>query len=130
MIGFGLPPASSVAFSIIDMHGIADDTIPYDFEHSFGYGPENSLISFDGYYYDDKATLLLLWADKLGCESEERPYETAYDGQSGFQCFEKSCLNGQAIVRCFGDYGHDYPLSQKTAAAEVAYQFMKSHPRK
>ena len=32
--------------------------------------------------------------------------------------------------RCIGVYGHNFPLSQhKNAAAEIAYEFMKNHPR-
>ena len=61
LIGYGNPPDSEINFSIVDFHGIIDDNIPYDSEHSFGTGPHQSLISFDGFYYDEKAVLLQKW---------------------------------------------------------------------
>ena len=39
MLGFGEVPSSPV--SLIDFHGINDDTIPYDLEHSVGKSKEN-----------------------------------------------------------------------------------------
>jgi hypothetical protein len=70
MIGYGMPPPEvDVPLSIIDFHGKMDDDIPYDEEGSFGLGPEGSLISYDGLYYDDKATLLAQWGEKLGCSA-------------------------------------------------------------
>ena len=37
MIGFGTPPPDvEINFSIVDFHGIEDDTIPYDESTSFG----------------------------------------------------------------------------------------------
>ena len=37
MIGFGIPPPDvEINFSIVDFHGIEDDTIPYDESTSFG----------------------------------------------------------------------------------------------
>ncbi len=72
MIGFGEPPSDKADFSIIDFHGKKDDTIPYDEAGSFGIGPHDSLISFDGFYYDDKIRLLEKWAEKLWCFEEVR----------------------------------------------------------
>ena len=37
-----------------------------------GIGPHDSLIAFDGSYYDKKATLLHNWAVKMNCEEEEQ----------------------------------------------------------
>ena len=38
---------------------------------------------------------------------------------------------GNAIVRCFGNWGHEYPLAEdkKYVAAEVAFKFMMDHPK-
>ena len=61
LVGYGEPPSTDINFSIIDFHGIEDDTIPYDQAHSFGEGPHQTVISWDGYYYDEKALLLQKW---------------------------------------------------------------------
>ena len=98
--------------------------------HSSGYGPEGSLISWDGYYYDRKTTLLQQWAEKMMCDSMETEYPTDFDGRRDFQCLERSCYGGKAIVRCFGSYGHDYPPGEEPYfGAKVAYDFMRNHPR-
>ena len=57
LIGFGDPP-SEINFSILDYHGLIDDTIPYSAETSFGNGPHDSIISWDGYYYANKVPYL------------------------------------------------------------------------
>ncbi len=67
LVGFGEPPDWNTDFSIIDFHGKSDDTIPYDYDGSFGIGPHDSLVSYDGYFYDDKRSLLTKWSDKLNC---------------------------------------------------------------
>ena len=38
-----------------------DDTIPYDESSAFGVGPNDSLISWDGYYYERKSSVLDNW---------------------------------------------------------------------
>ena len=130
LVGYGTPPSTEINFSIVDFHGIQDDTIPFDVDGSYGIGPHDSLISWDGFYYDDKALLLQAWSDAMGCEDEEHSYQTPYDGNHGFQCFEKTCARNKAILRCFGDWGHDYPVpGHYNIAAEVAYKFMLDHPR-
>ena len=131
LIGFGTPPPDvDINFSIVDFHGTADDNIPYDESSSFGIGPHDTLISFDGFYYEKKATLLHNWAVKMNCDEEEQKYYTPYDGQDEFQCFIRFCPRNKSILRCFGVYGHDFPVAQhKNAAAEIAYEFMKNHPR-
>ena len=84
MIGFGDLP--SVPISLIDFHGYNDDVIPYDLDHSegtqilciklclykknlklqshiknnLGAGPHDSIIAYDGYYYDIKENNLRL----------------------------------------------------------------------
>ena len=63
-------------------------------------------------------------------DEEEQNYYTPYDGEDDFQCYIRLCPRNNAILRCFGVYGHDFPLAQhKGAAAEIAYEFMKNHPR-
>ena len=63
---------------------------------------------------------------------EEEIYETPYDGIKGFQCFKKECFQGTEIVRCIAEHYHNYPLwheEHHEAAAEIAWNFMKNHPR-
>ena len=131
LIGFGTPPDGvEINFSIVDFHGTVDDTIPYNESASFGIGPHDTLISSDGFYYEKKATLLSNWAEKMNCDQEEQNYYTPYDGEDQFQCYIRLCARNNAILRCFGVYGHDFPLAhRKGAAAEIAYEFMKNHPR-
>ena len=57
LIGFGDPP-SEINFSILDYHGLNDQTIPYSEETSFGKGPHESVVSSDGYYYVNKVPYL------------------------------------------------------------------------
>merc|ERR1719510_2181657 len=53
LLGFGIPPKNvDINFSILDMHGLIDDTIPYSLETSEGVGPNATIISWDGYYYE------------------------------------------------------------------------------
>ena len=98
---------------------------------TLGIGPNGSLISYDGFYYEDKITHLEEWSTAMKCREEE-VYETPYDGIKGFECFERKCEKGKSIVRCFGEYDHNYPLwnqAHHTASAEIAWNFMKNHPR-
>jgi len=131
LIGFGTPPVGvDINFSIIDFHGTRDDTIPYDESSAFGVGPNDSLISWDGYYYERKSSVLDNWAAKMDCEAEEKHYSTPYDGQNNFHCFKRQCAGFKAILRCFGDYNHNFPLPHHpNVAAEVAWKFMRHHPR-
>ena len=128
--GYGTPPPTDpVNFSIIDFHGFEDTTIPYNQSFGNGIGPENTVIGFSGYYWDQKPELLKLWSDKLEC-LENEVYVTPYDGQSNFHCLEAKCSNQKSIVQCTGDFGHAYPLPFDTnVATKVAYQFMVNHPR-
>ena len=57
LVGFGDPP-SEINFSILDYHGLIDDTIPYSAETSFGNGPHDSIIAYDGFYYANKVPYL------------------------------------------------------------------------
>ena len=69
-------------------------------------------------------------AAKMNCEAEEKHYSTPYDGQNNFHCFKRQCAGLKAILRCFGDYSHNFPLPHHpNVAAEVAWKFMKHHPR-
>ena len=129
LIGFGKPSTQSSKVSIIDFHGILDDVIPYDELHSFDIGPDNSLMSEDGFYYDKKETLIGWWQEVLGC-SEEMLYPTEFDGQYGFQCLKSTCLDSKEIVRCFGEWTHEYPIpGNDEVSARIAYNFMVNHPK-
>ena len=131
LIGYGDPPATKLPISIIDIHGLNDNTIPYNFDASNGNGPHHSLISYDGFYYDDKKKLMRRWASAMDCDIEEQTYPTEYDGQRDWRCFERLCPSGQAFVRCTGNWNHDYalPPHHYDITAKVAYRFMMHHPR-
>ena len=131
LIGFGTPPPNvQINFSILDFFGLDDQTIPYSVDTAYGIGPHDSLISHDGYYYEDKIRNLNEWSHAMKCGNEEA-YQTQYDGIDNFQCFQRKCERGTSLVRCNANYGHDYPLRnyENTAAARIAWDFMKNHPR-
>ena len=71
MLGFGTPSANNapINFSILDMHGFNDDIIPYNEESvwCYGLGPRGTLISRDGYYYEDKISYVQIWAVFMNC---------------------------------------------------------------
>ena len=111
MLGFGDVPTWPV--SIIDFHGLDDDTIPYDISMSEGEGPGGTIISWDGYYYYDKQTTIQTYADGLGCGPAQE-YPTGMDGTDNWRCSIRSeCNGGGEIVDCNANYGHDYPFSPK-----------------
>ena len=120
-------------FSIIDMHGFDDITIPIDMNSAYGPSPNGGLMSKHGSYFEEKEKYLKKWAEVMKCSMEEMLYPTLYDGQNNFFCFERKCQDHRdnAIVRCFGNWGHEYPLSenQKYVSAEVAFKFMMEHPK-
>ena len=130
LIGYGTPPDTRINFSILDYHGLNDRTIPYNEEIANGIGPYGSLISYDGYYYEDKKTNLNEWATAMNCDDEVR-YETEWDGIKSFECYERKCAHGKSILACTGEYGHNYPLWNQdgTPSAAIAWNFMKNHPR-
>ena len=75
------------------------------------------------------ATIFAEWSNAMNCE-QEQSYSTPFDGIKGFECLERKCAGGKGIVRCAGEYGHNYPLwGHHGAAAEIAWNFMKNHPR-
>jgi len=139
LLGFGSPPEKTdtpIDLSILDIHGLLDDTIPYLVETSMGVGPYNTLISSDGYYYEDKRNLLNKWAEAMHCSDQEEPYPTHYDDPMLFKCWVKRCELGNSLVHCVGGYGHEYPLGRRQGeetshkgVAEVAWNFMKGHPK-
>ena len=125
--GFGMPPMDSTppSLSIIDMHGEQDTLIPVDENSSSGFSPTGDLMSRSGSYYFPKAKLMELWGQAMGCDETEHVYTTPYDGQNGLVCMERSCPGDNVLVRCQGDWGHEYPLPSKTnIAAEIAYEIM------
>lgn len=124
LVGYGTPPDVEINFSIVDLHATDDDVIPHDVssDYSYGTGPHDSVISWDGYYYDQKKNLLASWAEQMECGEEQD-----YNGHSSLRCVERSCKNGKAILSCLGEFGHDYP--PRGVGEEIAYEFMKNHPR-
>ena len=74
-------------------------------------------------------TIFAEWSNAMYCEHEQS-YPTPFDGIKGFVCLERKCAGGKSIVRCAGEYGHNYPLwGHPGAGAEIAWNFMKNHPR-
>lgn len=131
LLGFGAPPPTEVQISIVDMHGFQDKLIPMNEESSVGIGPYGSLLSVWGWYFEAKDSLISEWKESLECQTDPIPYVTDYDGMENFQCTLWACRNNQDIVRCTGDFGHEYPLhSFHFASAEIAAEFMRTHPRK
>ena len=144
LIGFGEVP--SAAISVIDFHGLLDDTIPYDLAHAEQEGPHGSIKTWDGYYYFDKVRVISEWAEGLEC-GPSVPWPTAMDGEQGFQCVvHSSCRGGGEVVACTASYGHDYPFgpdrwgqgvrNSKSSSwcryvegSRIMWQFMKAHPK-
>ena len=67
------------------------------------------------------------WAQAMNCQVNEHVYQTPFDGQAELECFERLCANEKSIVRCVGQWAHQYPGA---AATEIGHHFMKTHPRK
>lgn len=129
LIGYGEVPSGPI--SVIDFHGINDDTIPIDVGHSMGEGPHNSVISWDGYYYGEKARVIAEWADGLEC-GPSVPWPTDMDGTNGWACIIHSgCKGGGEIVACTANYGHDYPFgpNRYVESSRIMWSFMKAHPK-
>ena len=132
LIGFGDVPQDP-PISLIDFHGHADATIPYDVDHlgSQGYGPYNSVISSDLYYYEQKPDTIDKWVNELSCASQ-RSYPKDMDGVDEWACnIWTDCVDGKEIVHCTGLYGHDYPFSGETPSyiggVRIMWDFMKAH---
>ena len=113
------------------MHGQLDQLIPVNELSSVGSGPEGSLLSVWGWYFEEKQSLLDEWREAMSCDPVSLPYKTPYDGVDNFACKVWTCeKETQAIVSCTGDFSHEYPLhSNHYASAEIAFEFMKNHPR-
>ena len=111
------------------MHGLTDITIPRSLETAYGPSPDfDGLMSKHGSYFEDKETLLQVWADFFGCSEGEFPYLTGFDGENDFQCYQRICPDERNIVKCFGNWDHIYPVGWEKiyVASEVAFQFMMS----
>ena len=63
--GYGVIPSEIV--SLFDIHGINDDVIPIDLDHAYQEGPENTVVSNDGFYYMAKNDILTSWVTETGC---------------------------------------------------------------
>jgi len=131
LIGFGDLP--STPMSLIDIHGINDDTIPFDMAHAEGMGPHESVISWDGYYYEEKQKVLNKWSTGMNCDSEPARWSTDMDGVDGWQCqVWGNCDGGAEVVSCTANHGHDYPFgstSQYIEGTRIMAMFMKAHAR-
>ena len=127
-VGFG-NPQPSINLSILDIHGYFDEVIPYNCETQFcaGVSETGAVINLGGFYFEEKPTLIKEWSEVMNCQDEES-YPTPFDGEGGFQCYERKCESGRSFVRCVGDHGHWIPLTG-SSAAEVAWNFMKNHPK-
>jgi len=131
LIGFGEVPKHPI--NVIDIHGINDDVIPYDHAHAEGTGPHDSVISWDGYYYEPKQQLIQRWTTQLNCSSPQI-WGTSMDGEEGWQCqIYSECTGGTEIVSCTADHGHDYPfvdINSSIEATRILWKFMKTHTKR
>ena len=131
-IGFGDVPRTPI--SVIDFHGLNDDTIPYDknSDEAHGEGPHDSVIAWDGYYYEQKPDTLLHWATEMGCQLNPVPYPTNMDGVHHWQCNKwTGCNNQVEIVHCNARYGHDNPFFHEgyIHGNRILWDFMKHHKK-
>ena len=111
LLGFGDVPSWPI--SIIDFHGVRDDTIPYHLATAEEEGPHGSLVSWDGYYYHDKRTVITELADGRGCGAE-RAWLTNMDGTKEWACVARGeCRGGGEVVHCSANFGHNYPFRPK-----------------
>ena len=111
LLGFGDVPSWPI--SIIDFHGVRDDTIPYHLATAEEEGPHGSLVSWDGYYYHDKRTVITELADGSGCGAE-RAWLTNMDGTKEWACVARGeCRGGGEVVHCSANFGHNYPFRPK-----------------
>ena len=96
-----------------------------------GPGPDGSLLSVWGWYFEKKESLIQEWQQAMICDVIDLPYPTEYDGIDELKCTQSLCANEKSIVHCNGQWGHQYPLTgNASASAEIAFKFMKDHPRK
>ena len=134
-LGNGMPP-EEVNFSLFDLIGNVDKLMPpnSDYLQRPGIeGHDDIVENKDGMYKPVKTDLLNKYAEKMGCEEEES-WPTEFDGIKNFECFERKCQNGKALVRCNGDFGHHpYDVLDGKNGEKVApmiLDFMLAHPRK
>jgi len=134
-LGNGMPP-KEVNFSLFDLVGNEDKLMPpnNDYLQRPGLeGHDDIVENKDGWYKPVKTDLLNKYAEKMGCQEEES-WPTEFDGKKNFECFERKCQNGKAIVRCNGDFGHNpYGVLDGKNGAKVApmiLDWMLAHPRK
>ena len=136
LLGFGDPPDTPL--SLIDFHASDDGTIPYDrtSNDSYGSGPHGSVISWDGYYYEEKPATVRAWVAKMGCGPEPVQYPTDMDGVAGWGCRKwTGCKNQVEVVHCVGQFGHDYPFKNEAGGYSIEgnrilWDFMKRHKRR
>jgi len=127
LVGFGEMPSSSV--NLLDIHGLNDNTIPYDLQHSLGEGPHGSIITQDGYYYEAKPDVIRKWVEAMECSSSPVPWLTEMDGIMGWSCQAwQECRDNVQIVSCTGEHGHEYPFGQDQhiQGARIVWKFMNS----
>ena len=119
--------------SIIDFHGLNDHTIPFSPElpTNLGAGPDNTVISNDGWYYHVKMDHIARITEHMNCDPEAREYPTHMDGSHGWVCqLWTGCDNGKEVVQCNADYGHDYPFHNRyIEGVKILWDFMKVHPK-
>merc|ERR1712037_92453 len=117
--------------SVIDFHGLGDRTIPYSLPTSEGSGPDDTIISFDGYFYYDKPRVISSWAEAFDCDPAQE-WPTYMDGVKNFTCvIHTGCMDGGEIVHCHARYGHDYPFGpdRYIESSRIMWDFMKAHPK-
>ena len=131
LLGFNPMPDTPV--SIIDFHGLDDDTIPWSPEvaGNLGAGPHNTVEATDGWYYHIKMEHLKQIITHMNCNPEAQEYPTHMDGTDGWVCqLWSGCDAGKEVVQCNANYGHDYPFSSSYIdGVQILWNFMKAHPK-
>ena len=123
--------------SIIDFHGLQDETFPYSLTipGPGEKGPYNTVLTPWHFYVIQKRSVLRFYKRKMGCTSVKK-YSTEMDnaeGWDGWSCYVLSkCLGGNEFVACTGNYGHGAPFKDLPTSYmhnQIMWDFMKKHAR-
>merc|ERR1719499_1656148 len=120
-IGFNHgPQMSSSHFSVLDVHGSRDQTVPANASSGSEYASDGD------WYYTPIDEVMEQYGDANGCSEIEGIRTYPNDLGNGVWCREMyDCPSGVDVVRCSFRGGHTWPSSY----AQFAWNFMSSHPK-
>merc|ERR1719195_2013638 len=120
-IGFNLePPITDTHFSVLDVHGTRDRTVPANASSGLPYASDGD------WYYTPIDEVMEQYGQANGCSEINgiRTYPNSIS--NGVWCREMyECPDGVDVVRCSFSGGHTWPSSY----AQFAWNFFESHPR-